>query len=128
MSPRDAFALGGRQDDSVAALDAALDGGATDNAAVTDSMAGPPVQLNMAARLVDEALRAGISFMFDDHGNPLRWMPLPDIDPGPSEAWRCLCVELTATGTRSGRSCAPGFHATAKSLWAHRRSRAERRW
>jgi hypothetical protein len=47
-----------------------------------------------ANRLIDEALKGGISFMFDDAGQLLRWQALPDIDPGPSETYGRLCDEI----------------------------------
>lgn len=47
-----------------------------------------------ANRIIDEALKGGISFMFDDAGHLLRWEALPDIDPALSETYHRLCVEI----------------------------------
>jgi hypothetical protein len=54
----------------------------------------PAIARKEAIRLVDAALRGGISFQFGDDGWPVRWMPPPDIDSGPSEAWARLLVDF----------------------------------
>ena len=49
-----------------------------------------------ANRIVDEALKGGISFMFDDDRNLMRWSALPDVDPGPQATWDRLCGQFDA--------------------------------
>jgi hypothetical protein len=47
-----------------------------------------------AIRIINEALEGGISFMFDDQGNLMKWEAMPDFDPAPRETWEAICNDF----------------------------------
>ncbi len=51
-----------------------------------------------ASGWVDAALRAGMRFSIDHNGELMRWLAMPEIDPGPDQAWRALCRHMDRHG------------------------------
>jgi len=51
-----------------------------------------------ASGWVDAALRAGMRFSIDHNGEMMRWLAMPEVDPGPDQAWPALSRHMDLHG------------------------------